>query len=288
MKLEVKTIHKKYGKFEALKGFSYEFTPGVYGLLGPNGAGKSTLMNIIAGILGQTSGEITLDGKNINDLGKEYRKILGFLPQTSDYYKNFTAYEFLEYVAMLKGIADKTAAKKEIEKLLEQVNLSAVAHKKIGGFSGGMKQRVGIAQALLGNPQILIFDEPTAGLDPKERIRFRNIISELAFDKIVIMATHIVSDIELIANNILIIKEGTIISQGTIDECVSKLDGQVYQIEMAQKDFGEFAMNHKVVSVFRNSNESAKVRFISDTTSETDAKQVQPSLEDIYLYYFGD
>lgn len=286
MELTVLNITKKYGKFKALKDFSFSFTPGIYGLLGPNGAGKSTLMNIISGVLEASGGEVLWNEKNINALGKTYRNVLGYLPQVSGYYKNFTAREFLEYVAMLKGIKNKKQAKKEIEELLKQVNLTEAADKKLEGFSGGMRQRVGIAQALLGNPQVIIFDEPTAGLDPKERIRFRNLISELAFDKIIILATHIVSDVEMVADNIVLIREGELIQSGTIDECVSVLDGKVFEKDILQKNLKDFTSSHKVISISRSSNEMAKVRFIQDN-GDNSSQAAKPSLEDIYLFYFG-
>lgn len=287
MELKVLNVTKKYGKFEALKDFSFSFKPGIYGLLGPNGAGKSTLMNIIAGVLEASTGEVVWNERNINALGKTYRSILGYLPQISGYYKNFTAREFLEYVAMLKGIKDKKQAEKEIEELLKQLNLIHAADKKLEGFSGGMRQRVGIAQALLGSPQVIIFDEPTAGLDPKERIRFRNLISELAFDKIIILATHIVTDVEMIANNIILIREGELIQSGSIDECVSILNGKVFEKEMPHKDLKDFTAGNKVISISRSNNELAKVRFISETDSDNSLDPVQPTLEDIYLFYFG-
>ena len=288
MELQVRNLYKRYGKFEALKDFSYDMSPGIYGLLGPNGAGKSTLMNMIAGVLMPTSGEILYNGQKTAELGKAFRRDLGFLPQTSGYYKGFTAFEFLEYVAALKGLTDSKKIHEEINRLLEEVNLTEASHKKLGGFSGGMRQRVGIAQALLGNPKILIFDEPTAGLDPKERIRFRNIISELAFDRIVILATHIVSDIEMTANHILIIRKGELIKSGGIGECVSDLKGKVFTAEMPQQEFGAFGMQQKVVSVFRSSNEEVQVRFISEETPSFSAAPVPPSLEDVYLYHFEE
>ena len=288
VELQVRNVSKRYGKFEALKDFSYTMTPGIYGLLGPNGAGKSTLMNIVAGVLLPTAGEVLYNGKQTAQLGGEFRRALGFLPQTSGYYKSFTAVEFLEYVASLKGLTDKKRIREEIVRLLEAVNLTDASGKKLGGFSGGMRQRIGIAQALLGNPEILVFDEPTAGLDPKERIRFRNIISELAFDRIVILATHIVSDIEMTANRILIIRKGELIQSGNIGECVSVLNGKVFTAEMPQQEFGAFGMQQKVVSVFRSGDDAVQVRFISEKAPDFPAEPAPPSLEDLYLYFFED
>lgn len=285
MELKISNVNKRYGKFEALKDFSYTFTPGIYGLLGPNGAGKSTLMNIISGVLEPTAGNVSWQGKNIKKLGKNYRNVLGYLPQTSGYYKNFTAKEFLQYVSILKGVKYKERSYSQIDELLEKVNLTKVSNKKIAGFSGGMRQRVGIAQALIGNPQVIIFDEPTAGLDPKERIRFRNLISELAFDKIIILATHIVSDVEMVANNILLIRKGELIDSGTIDECVRNLDGKVFEMKVPQRNLKEFTLSNRVISFSRINEETAKVRYISNKGDKLNL--VPPTLEDLYLFYFG-
>lgn len=286
MKLKLENVSKSYGKFEALKDFSYEFSPGIYGLLGQNGAGKSTLMNIISGAIKQSKGDIFFNGQKTIDLGKDYRKKLGYLPQISGYYKNFTAFEFLKYVALLKGISDKKEMENEINTLLHKVNLQDASNKKLGGYSGGMRQRVGIAQALLGNPDVLIFDEPTAGLDPKERIRFRNIISELAYDKIILVATHIVSDIEMAANQILVIKEGRLLQSGTIESCLECLNGKVFSANMNQKDLSIFSKNHKIVGVFRISNDLINVRFIEESGISDYGQEIQPTLEDMYLFYF--
>lgn len=207
-KLEIKGITKVYkkGAVKALDNFSVTLTPGVYGLLGPNGAGKSTLMNIITDNLNADGGEVVYDGENIKKLGKDYRAVLGYMPQQQGLYDDFTLNRFLWYMAALKGLKKKEA-KEKITQLLETVNLTDAAHKKLGSFSGGMKQRALIAQALLNNPEILILDEPTAGLDPKERIRIRNFISEIAEDKIVLISTHVVSDIEFIAKEIILLKK---------------------------------------------------------------------------------
>ena len=195
MILEIQNLTKSYGKHMALNQVSLSLTPGVYALLGPNGAGKSTLMNLIAGNIRQDYGKICYDGKTTEALGREFRRILGFMPQQQGLYENFTAYRFLSYMASLKGMSRAKAAK-EIEWALEMVHLADNRNQRLGAFSGGMKQRVLMAQAIMNDPEILILDEPTAGLDPKERIRIRNIISEIAMDKIVIFATHVVSDIE--------------------------------------------------------------------------------------------
>ena len=222
--LELIKLNKHYGKKHALKDFSFTFTEGVYGLLGPNGAGKSTLMNLITDILkpDKDSGCINWNGDPINKLGKHYREHIGFMPQQQELYSNMTAQTFLGYIAALKGMPSKKAPT-EIEKVLEQVELSDCADKKIGGFSGGMKQRVLIASAILGDPDLIIFDEPTAGLDPKQRVTIRRLTEQLAKNKIIIISTHIVSDIETIAKEILMIRSGEILAHGTVSELVKQV-----------------------------------------------------------------
>jgi len=211
MKLKVDRITKQYKNKIAVDRISFELTEGVTGLLGANGAGKTTLMRMMSGILTPTSGEITADGIPVNS--EEYRAILGYLPQDFGYYPEFTAREFVQYIAALKGI-EKKRARKKTEELLELVGLTESAGKKIKTFSGGMKQRVGIAQALVNDPKILILDEPTAGLDPKERVRFRNLIADISKDTVVLFSTHIVSDIEHIASNVLMMRDGQLIHEG--------------------------------------------------------------------------
>ena len=223
--LELKNLKKSYGKKVALKDFSYSFENGIYGLLGANGAGKSTLMNLITDNVKRDSGEILYDGKEILGMGSSYRELLGYMPQQQGFYENFSARMFLYYMAELKGIRKKEA-KKQIEDLLVLVNLSDVADKKIGGFSGGMKQRVLLVQALLGNPKILILDEPTAGLDPKERVNFRNYIHKLSENKIILLATHVVSDVETIADRILVMKDGELVADDSPKELIAEIDGK--------------------------------------------------------------
>ena len=224
MELALNCISKTYkkGSVKALDNFSVTLTPGVYGLLGPNGAGKSTLMNIITDNLNADGGEVVYGGENIKKLGKDYRAVLGYMPQQQGLYDDFTLNRFLWYMAALKGLKKKEA-KEKITQLLETVNLTDAAHKKLGSFSGGMKQRALIAQALLNNPEILILDEPTAGLDPKERIRIRNFISEIAEDKIVLISTHVVSDIEFIAKEIILLKKGQLISHDSPNKLTKEL-----------------------------------------------------------------
>lgn len=289
MKLEIKNITKKYGSFAALDNFSVTLENGVYALLGPNGAGKSTLSNIICQTVKATSGEILLDGKNINSMGRDYRSLLGYAPQVTAYYRDFTALYFLEYMGRLKEIGNKSEIRQKAEHMLELVNLSDVKHKKIKEFSGGMKQRIGIAQALLNDPKILILDEPTAGLDPKERIRLRNIISKLSFDRIVIIATHIVSDVEYIANEVLLIKSGRLIKSGSPDSITGELGGKVYNVTVDKQMADHFVANYRTSNLTANNDgHTASLRLISDTPPAVqNAVLAQPNLEDAYLYYFG-
>ena len=285
MELSLDRLTKHYGSKIAVDCVSAAFKPGVYGLLGANGAGKTTLMRMLCAILESTSGEVFLDGKEITSMGADYRNILGYLPQDFGYYPNYTSKEFLLYIAALKGIP-KNIAKKRTGELLEVVGLSDVAGKKIKTFSGGMKQRLGIAQALLNTPEILILDEPTAGLDPKERIRFRNLISDYAGDKIVILSTHIVSDIEAIADEVMLMKKGKIILQGTVSELTQKAEGKVWELTVSQEEAGKWQAK-ATVSNLRHEGTRVILRILSDSKPDERAVPYEASLEDLYLYYFG-
>ena len=279
--LEIKWLTKKYKDKLALDNFTYTFEKGVYGLLGPNGAGKSTLMNILVDGIKKSGGDIRYNGENITKLGYKYRDIIGYVPQQQGMYDSFTAEEFLNYIANLKGINKKEISDKVTE-ILEFVNLENVRKKKLGGFSGGMKQRILIAQALINDPDILILDEPTAGLDPNERIRIRNLIAQISINKIVIIATHIVSDIEFIANKIIMLSAGKIIKNGSPSELLSEIDGYVFE-EMIEKCNVEMYNQKYLVSGLMAGAQQVKIRYICNEKA-CNGHKVEPNLEDYYLY----
>lgn len=284
MELSFDRLTKQYGSKIAVDRVSAVLKPGVYGLLGANGAGKTTLMRMLCAILESTSGEVFLDGKNIIEMGADYRNVLGYLPQDFGYYPNYTALEFLLYISALKGIPKEIARKRSPE-LLDEVGLGDVAHKKVKTFSGGMKQRVGIAQALLNNPDILILDEPTAGLDPKERVRFRNLLSDYAGDKIVILSTHIVSDVEAIADEVILMKKGKFALQGSVPELVKKAEGKVWELTVLQEEARKWQAKGSVANL-RHEGGQVALRIISDNKPSEAAVPCEAALEDLYLYYF--
>ena len=284
MILEIRNVSKKYPKTLALDGFSAELTSGLYGLLGPNGAGKTTLISIVTTLLAPTSGAVFYNGKPVG--GRDYMKILGYLPQDPRFYRNFTAQEFLHYMAAMKGIGKKTACRRVTE-LLEQVNLTEHKNLKIGAFSGGMRQRLGIAQAILNDPEILILDEPTAGLDPKERVRFRNLISRLSGDRIILLATHIVSDLEFAAKEVILLKEGKLLKKAPPLAMQSEIEGKVWRVQADASELEQY-MEQYVIANAAAADGTYCLRIVSDKKPHPSALPEQPRLEDVYLYYFGE
>ena len=284
MVLSLDRLTKTFGNKIAVDNLSMEMRPGVYGLVGANGAGKTTLMRMISAILEPTCGEVLLDGKNVADMGADYRDMLGYLPQDFGYYPHYTAKDYLHYIAVLKGIPRREAMRKS-KQLLDSVGLSEVSNKKIRTFSGGMKQRLGIAQALLNDPRILILDEPTSGLDPKERVRFRNLISSFANDRIVLLSTHIVSDVEAIADRVFVMKNGRIVSDGSIHELLEEVEGHVWEIAVDPADTEKWEAETTVANL-RREDDKTILRIISETTPADNAVRVSATLEDLYLYHF--
>lgn len=285
MELEIKSLTKKFKDKTAVDNFSVTLKPGIFGLLGPNGSGKTTLMRMIADVIKESEGNIYLNGHDKDELGEDYRDIIGYLPQDIGFYGNFTAEKFLYYVSALKGINKKDAEKK-INDLLAFVNLEKDRKRKIKGFSGGMKQRLGIAQALLNDPKILILDEPTAGLDPNERIRFKNLVSRLSKDRIVILSTHIVSDIEFLANEILIMDKGKLVVKDTPSKLIENIRGRVWKMNVSEEELPAINMEYKVANTCLE-NDNVAVRIVGDKKPSQNAEEQNPNLEDLFLYYFG-
>lgn len=281
--LELEDIQKSYGEKIAVQSINLRLQHGVYGLLGENGAGKTTLMRMICGILEPTQGNILCDGMEIRQMGGAYRSLLGYLPQDFGYYEDFTAYRFMNYMAALKAIPEDYA-KNRIDELLETVDLAAVKNERLGTFSGGMIRRIGIAQALLNNPEILILDEPTSGLDPKERVRFRNIISSLGKNRLVILSTHIVSDMEYIADKIMIMKNGKMIQVGTESQMLEEVKDCVWKCLVTEEEAEKLNKKY-TVSNLKNQGEKVELRIVSKEKPIESAVPLEPSLEDIYLFY---
>lgn len=284
MKILFQNISKQYKGKYALKNFTTVLQEGVYGLLGANGAGKTTLINIFVGILGGDNGTVLIDGQDAKKLGKGFLSKIGYMPQYPIFYRDFTVMDFLLYMCTLKGLPAKQGKERALE-LLGIVNLLDAKDKKIGALSGGMRQRVGIVQAMLGDPKILILDEPTAGLDPSERIRFRNLISQFAQGRTILLATHIVSDVECIAKEIIILKEGTLITQGTTDELEQGIDGKVWEVTANGEDAASLG-NQYYVSNMKQQGENFLVRIVGDMLPAKNAVKASPNLEDVFLYYF--
>jgi ABC-2 type transport system ATP-binding protein len=298
MNLTISDIFKSYGSNKALQHFTAEFEPGIYALLGPNGSGKSTLMNIITDNLKADSGEITFttDGvtiENVLKMGVRFREKLGFMPQYPGMYPNFSVERFMWYIAALKDVGHgfcsrekKKYIKEQINSILTAVELDDVPRRRIGALSGGMKQRLCLAQAVLGDPEILILDEPTAGLDPKQRIAIRNYISQIAFNKIVIIATHVVSDIEYIARDIIMLKKGVIVNNAPPHELVTKIEGKVWNVPCSESEVPEMQQKFRVTNIVK-SDTGVALRVLSDEKPTETSVPATPTLEDYYLYIFG-
>ena len=287
MELEIRNVTKRYRDKTAVDAASITLTPGVWGLLGANGAGKTTLMRMIAGILQPTGGQILCDGVEIKALGGAYREKLGYLPQEFGFYPEFTVQDYLDYMAALKGLS-RTDAARQIDALLERVSLAEVRRKKIVKLSGGMKRRVGIAQALLNDPEILILDEPTAGLDPGERVRFRNLLSEFAQERIVLISTHIVSDVEYIAAENAVMKNGRIIAQDTTEGLVKQIEGKVWQGSVPAEELPRWEHKLRGVNLRNEADGTVTLRYLADAPLLPGSAPAQPRLEDLYLWMFPE
>ena len=304
MKLTINNVSKAYGSNKALQHFTADLEPGIYALLGPNGSGKSTLMNIITDNLKSDEGEILFsdggEAENILKMGVRFREKLGFMPQYPGMYPNFSIERFMWYMATLKdvgshlkGRAKREYIKNEIQTILKAVELDDIPRRKIGALSGGMKQRLALAQAVLGNPSVLILDEPTAGLDPKQRIAIRNFISRIAFDKIVIIATHVVSDVEFVARDVIMLKKGVIVDNAPPAELTAKIEGKVWNLPAPESEVVELQQKYRVTNITRDDKTGdAILRVLSDeepvSSCENPATTVAPTLEDYYLYVFGE
>ena len=283
MELELKNLSKSYGTKKALQAVSLTCTEGIYALLGPNGAGKTTMMHLICDILTPTDGSVYYNGRPITELGADYRAVIGYLPQEPGFYPHFSGEKMLRYFACLKGVPEPDA---ECERLLDQTNLREARGRKVGGYSGGMKRRLGIAIALLGNPQILILDEPTAGLDPKERIRFRNLIHQISRSRIVIYSTHIISDISAIADRIILLKNGVMECMKPPAELCQTLDRKVWELRVPSAQSDEILEKY-CVTAFSTIGNTARFRIVAEKQPFANAVQTAANLDDVYLYYFG-
>lgn len=282
--LEIKNVSKRYGDLTVLNHIDLTLENGIYGLLAPNGAGKTTLMKILATLSFPDDGEVLWKGEDIFKLDYKYRSILGFLPQDFGYYRDYSPQKYLEYLAILKGM-DKDRIQEQVAEWLKVVGLEDVLKKKMKKFSGGMIQRVGIAQALLNDPKVLILDEPTAGLDPKERVRFRNILSELSKDKIIILSTHIVSDVESVANKIILLKEGEIFYNDTIAEITKTLNGKIYEAVVSEDQYDKLKKSYQILTV-RQTGEGTYTRFVCTDRIPYVGAESAANLEDVFLYLY--
>lgn len=287
MELTLNHLSKTFKDKCAVDDVSLELTSGVWGLLGANGAGKTTLMRMVAGILTPTRGSVTFDGIEINALGEAYRDVFGYLPQTFGFYPEFNVIDYLEYIAVLKGLG-KQAARRKIDELLDTMGLCEVRKKAIRKLSGGMQRRVGIAQALLNDPEILILDEPTSGLDPGERVYFRNILSEFAKERVVLISTHIVSDVEYIATKNAIMKDGRLIAVDKTENLLSMVSGMVFEGNIAAGELDRFSAGACVVNVRNEADGMVAVRYVAKDALLPASKSMAPRLEDLYLWIFRD
>ena len=286
MELKITDLKKEFHQVMAVNDVSYTMKPGVYGLLGVNGAGKTTLMRMLCTLISPTEGRITWNGEDIFQMGERYRKLLGYLPQEFGFYPDFTVQEYLEYIASIKGLRPVTASQR-IRELLRQVGMERMKSRKMKKLSGGMKRRVGIAQALLNDPAILILDEPTAGLDPGERIRFRNLISEMASDRLVLLSTHIVSDVEYIAKEILLMKDGCLEASGTGEELLAGMKNRVWSLLVPQSQVEKYLREYRV-SNLKTVSGGVELRLLSQYSPVPGAVLEPPALEDLFLDYFGE
>ena len=287
MELTFDRLTKEYGAKIAVDRVSAALGPGVHGLLGANGAGKTTLMRMACGVLRPTSGEVRFDATPIERMGGDYRALLGYLPQDFGYYPEFAALDFMEYMAALKGIARRAARERSLE-LLSAVGLAGEERRRIRTFSGGMKQRLGIAQAVLNDPAVLVLDEPTAGLDPKERVRFRNLIAGFAQDKVVLLSTHIVSDVESIADRILVMRSGAFVMEGNPSDLLEAVRGKVWEVEVSSREAESLSARLAVANARYGEGGRSFVRYVSDEPAVPGSVPANPTLEDLYLYVFRD
>lgn len=285
MKLTIDHISKQFSDHTAVNNVSLDLTPGIWGLLGANGAGKTTLIRMLTDITTPSSGQILYDGVPITTLKESYRDILGYLPQEFGFYPSFTVNDYLEYMAALKGLPTDVT-KKKITELLERLALMDVRRKKIAKLSGGMRRRVGIAQALLNDPEVLIFDEPTSGLDPSERIRLRNLLTEFAQNRIVLISTHIVSDVENIANQIAIMKEGALLTTGNTQQLVQTVAGKVWKMVIPAENLIQYEQKLQIVNLHNETNGNIAIRYLSNHPLSDDSVMVSPGMEDLFLWLF--
>ncbi|WP_426288419.1 ABC transporter ATP-binding protein [Enterococcus durans] len=284
MKLEIKNLTKTFDGAKALTNVSVTLNPGVYGLLGANGSGKTTLFRLICGVIKADEGKIIYNGEDISLNEEMFRSVLGFLPQDFSYYADFTGLKFMLYIAALKGLRGKLAKQRSLE-LLDLVGLSEQKDKKIKKYSGGMKQRLGIAQAMINDPEVLILDEPTVGLDPKERVRFRNLISSLSDNKIIILSTHIVSDVESISDEVLVLNKGVIQDRGSVNQLLKNIENSVWEVRTTQREMKSYYHSFSI-SNQKYEGDDVVLRIISAKKTANNAVQAKANLEDLYLYYF--